>query len=588
MVVLLGVALLSFVLITRGTVNAHALTNGVQPVDRPIQFNLTREMGDFDVSLTPQADGSLEVHRGLFGTRKLTFVPNKPLKANTSYKLSFHQPRRVLLGSAEIPDVQFRTERAPALKQSFAKHGDTIAMDAKMTFSLASRAGHLRDLELRSEPALELVRQSRDDTTFSWKATQLLSPSTDYKLTLYDNVQNQKIQEMTVKSAAEPSIETPVKPDHVVPGDELVLKFRQAIDPKERQNIRFELEGNGEWRNDKEYAFKPTNLQPGQTYTYKLPKNMRSSEGGVLREEVVQQFRTNAQVEVVASSPRGNELPQSAQKISFSFDQPVDKQSAQQNFRISHGTVSGFSWRGNTMDVTVTNLGFQRTVAASVEVGVKPTWGLPSNRSFSLSFQTETRSVKLDVPYYRQVYAQSCEAASLRMALAYRGVQDSDWNILQKFGYNPRPRDKDKNEWDDPNQQFVGDVNGNQTAGTGWGVYAGPVRSAAAQYGRSSTLAYGANPGFVAQQIHAGNPVIVWGIWGSRTKIDSWTTPGGATISGPVPMHVRLVVGVKGEPDNPVGFYIHDAITGPTYWTYGQFIANTSAAGPGAQLLAIQ
>ena len=64
---------------------------------------------------------------------------------------------------------------------------------------------------------------------------------------------------------------------------------------------------------------------------------------------------------------------------------------------------------------------------------------------------------KLDVPYYQQQYANSCEAASLRMALAYYGINISDdLEIVKKFGYDPRDKDTINNEWDNPQEMFVG------------------------------------------------------------------------------------------------------------------------------------
>lgn len=173
------------------------------------------------------------------------------------------------------------------------------------------------------------------------------------------------------------------------------------------------------------------------------------------------------------------------------------------------------------------------------------------------------------------------------MALAFKGISTSDWSVLQKFGYQPRHRDKAKNIWDDPQQQFVGDVNGSQTTGTGWGVYAEPVAKAIRSYGRSATTHYSPGTSFIASQLHQGRPVIAWGVFGSGAHIDSWKTPEGKKISGPIPMHVRLIVGVKGEPGSPLGFYIHDPISGPTYWTAGQLAGNMAAAGPANQAVVI-
>ena len=391
-----------------------------------------------------------------------------------------------------------------------------------------------------------------------------------------------------MKSAPLPAIGSPIKEHSVTPSDELKLTFQEAIDAKDRPHIAVDTAGNGSWRSDTEYVFKADKLEPGKTYTYTIPKGLRTARGGVLVEEVKKTFTTNGHVRGVGASPWRTTVDQAAQDVRITFDQAVDHKSAQDRLRVSSGTVQSISWRGNTMIARVVNMGFQRQVQVWVEPGVQPVFGLPSVERIVTSFTTNSRVVKLNnVPFYRQVYAQSCEAASLRMALAYRGVHDSDWNILQRFGYHPRPRDKATNEWDDPNAQFVGDVNGNQGTGTGWGVYAGPVARAAGQYGRGTSLAYGANANFVAQQIHNGNPVIAWGVWRTGAKIDSWRTPSGRTVSGPIPMHVRLIVGVRGEPHDPLGFYINDPISGQLYWTRAQFVAMTAGAGPAAQLLAV-
>ena len=161
------------------------------------------------------------------------------------------------------------------------------------------------------------------------------------------------------------------------------------------------------------------------------------------------------------------------------------------------------------------------------------------------------------------------------------------WDILQKFEYNPTHKNQEANTWDDPQKQFVGDVNGNQGKGTGWGVYAEPVAAAVRSYGRQASTHYGVSAQFLAQQLYDDRPVVLWGIWGTSAQIQTWTTPGGYTASGPFPMHVRLVVGVKGSIEQPLGFYVHDPITGSAYWSTAQLMANTQKAGPANQAVVV-
>lgn len=592
--VFVGIALLvltiGFLLSTRGGVEVNIADESVtaHEVDRPLTIKFSRQLGQVRPSIEPSAEGDWLERRHLFGISELEFAPTNPLKADTEYKITFKEARRPLFGDADLPNVTFRTQKAPQLTSTSLDNAEIIAMDQRLTVTLGSRVGELRNLEMTTTPELALKRSSNDDVTFAWEYEGLLSPDTEYIFTLRDSIQEEELKRVTVKTAPMPTVATPVKEVGVSPADELKLTFTEAIATENRPDITFDLAGSGNWRSDTEFVFKADKLEPGRTYSYSIPKGLRTARGGILVEDQAKTFATNGVVRSAGVSPWNKVVDQGSQDVRITFNQAVDHKSAVDRFRVSSGAVQGISWQGNTMVARVVNMGFQRQVQAWVEPGVMPVFGLASTERIATSFTTDARTVKLNVPSYRQVYAQSCEASSLRMALAYRGTHDSDWNILQKFGYNPRPRDNAKNEWDDPNLQFVGDVRGDQGRGTGWGVYAGPVARAASQYGRGTALAYGANAGFVAQQIHAGNPVIAWGVWRVGAKIDSWTTPAGKTVSGPIPMHVRLIIGVKGEPHDPIGFYVNDPITGPAYWTRAQFTTMTAGAGPAAQLLAIQ
>ena len=585
-VVIIGVL---FIITTRGNISVERVSNEVlQEVDSPIRLRFNQQLGEVKPEITPAVHGAWREKRQLFGIIEVEFIPDQALVADTNYIVKFPRVRRSVFGDAVIHEVSFKTQKAPRVNATSLDGKEIIAMDQVLTVRLGSRANKLRDLELTAEPALELKRDSSDDQTFSWKYAGLLVPGAQYTFRLYDKAQKEELKRFTVKSAPLPAVSSPIKEHLVTPSDELKLTFQEAIDAKDRPNIAVDTAGNGSWRSDTEYVFKADKLEPGKTYTYTIPKGLRTARGGVLVDEVKKTFTTNGHVRGAGVSPWRATVDQAVQDVRITFDQAVDHKSAQDRLRTSSGTIQGISWHGNTMIARVVNMGFQRQVQVWVEPGVQPVFGLPSVERIVTSFTTNSRVVKLNnVPFYRQVYAQSCEAASLRMALAYRGVHDSDWNILQRFGYHPRPRDKATNEWDDPNAQFVGDVNGNQGTGTGWGVYAGPVARAAGQYGRGTSLAYGANANFVAQQIHNGNPVIAWGVWRTGAKIDSWRTPSGRTVSGPIPMHVRLIVGVRGEPHDPLGFYINDPISGQLYWTRAQFVAMTAGAGPAAQLLAV-
>ena len=97
---------------------------------------------------------------------------------------------------------------------------------------------------------------------------------------------------------------------------------------------------------------------------------------------------------------------------------------------------------------------------------------------------------QLNIPAYKQIYNQSCEASSLRMALEYRGVVTTDEDILAQMGYDGEPAKNvdGRRIWSDPHKQFVGSRDGDQTQFTGYGVFAEPVAAAAEKNSRTAVV----------------------------------------------------------------------------------------------------
>jgi uncharacterized protein YvpB len=198
--------------------------------------------------------------------------------------------------------------------------------------------------------------------------------------------------------------------------------------------------------------------------------------------------------------------------------------------------------------------------------------GLLENSTFSAD-----SIIKLKVPIYKQAYKQSCEAASLRMALSYHGIKTTDLDVLKLMKYDDQPAKKvdGKWQWGNPHQMFVGAKDGDQTKMTGYGVFGEPIAAASVQLGRPAAVQNEINAEWLARQIYAGNPIV---LWGASVKIADakWTTPDGIEITAPMRTHTRLVIGVKGDPNQPTGFYLNDPAGTEIYWTTAQLTANVA------------
>lgn len=180
---------------------------------------------------------------------------------------------------------------------------------------------------------------------------------------------------------------------------------------------------------------------------------------------------------------------------------------------------------------------------------------------------------RLNVPVFQQEYSRSCEEASLRMVLAFYGIQTNDMEIVKRVGYDPHPWDIKNNIWDDPNKMFVGYIDDPNKSG--YGTFAPAIAVAAKTFGQDAESYQGVSSQFLAQQIYNGYPVIVWGFFSSPPfTIYSWHTKDGKKITAYRGEHVRVIVGVYGDSYNPVGFLLNDPLTGEKdqYWSTERLI----------------
>lgn len=192
----------------------------------------------------------------------------------------------------------------------------------------------------------------------------------------------------------------------------------------------------------------------------------------------------------------------------------------------------------------------------------------------------DIRFAHLDVPFFKQEYIRSCEEASLRMVLAFYGIQTNDMEIAQRVGYDPRPWDIKNNIWDDPNKMFVGYIDDPNKSG--YGAFAPAIASAAKTFGHDSESYLGVTDQFIAEQIYSGYPVIVWGFFNTPPFVKySWNTEEGKKIVAYRGEHARVVVGVFGDPSNPVGFLLDDPLTGEKeeYWSAERLMTHMNMFG---------
>lgn len=139
--------------------------------------------------------------------------------------------------------------------------------------------------------------------------------------------------------------------------------------------------------------------------------------------------------------------------------------------------------------------------------------GPASAASAAIPIQCPTSNTITDVPYYRQVYALSCEAAALQMVLAHENINVDQTRELQDMGIDFRGAYYDASglRWGDAYTNFVGDPNGSEIYLTGYGTYSSDVARVARLYGGQVLReGEGTSPADLYRAIVLGHPVVAW------------------------------------------------------------------------------
>jgi uncharacterized protein YvpB len=587
--VILAVGSLGWLLVNR-TQRALAVTLMDQQSVRvagPLKVAFSQDIGNYKGELSPKVPGKWAQKRTVLGIEEAEFTPDKRLEAGRSYTLRLTSLKRSVTGRA-LPDItQKFTAQTPAAIKTFtpATGSKDVPVAAQFTVTLAEPNRGVRGLQPILVPAIPLKLVSSDDRTFIWQPEQPLKQGSAYTFTLTDALmptpEKQLLLTSTFTVVTAPSIVSARTGGLFAQGQTVDIVFDQPMDTGNTTAFVFDAKGVGSWTGDHTYRFRPTSLTPGKTYNYTVKAGLKSSAGGVLEADRPFTFATNGAV-TASVSPGGTVGVNTAVRIAF--NQAVDHGSAQARFSMSPAVGGGFSWSGNTMVYQTSGAAYQTAYHYNVAAGVVPAWGLPSVKAFGGAYSTETQVIKLGVPTYHQAYGRSCELASLRMLLAYRGISTTDYAILQRVGYNPRARDTGSNSWDNPNQMFVGFVD-TFSWSQGYGVFSGPLAAAGRSYGRNVQNYYGVSAAWISSQVHSGNPVEFYGYIGSQSA-DAWNTSSGV-VQTTTAMHARVIYGVAGSADNPSGFYIHDPWTATSfYWSAAQVMANMNSV-PGVSNQAV-
>lgn len=486
--------------------NTFSPTQKIEIVfDRPVSRKILEK------SITPDVPGQWVFENSIYTThlyRNLVFYPKYSLRPDTTYTIKLAEIKNLLNISPSYKyEYSFRTQPSPkVLAVSPVSGQHEVGTTEKIKVTLDNPNDNVSEFSFEFIPKVEYKSElDSSKTAYILTPTKSLDPGIEYNLKIQKSDVILNLEDKTVIERSPSAL--------VYDGT-----FKTKADP-DKGNIILE------------------------TFSRK-------------------------RLGIVSITPENNWTAVSVESpIKVIFDQSVNHFSAEQRFSISPKVEGKFSWDNNTLIFTPDkSLDFGASYTVTIASGIESLAGLPSEAEIKSTFSTQSTTTKLAVPAYLQKYTLSCEIASLRMALNFKGANVTEDDLIPKVGTDTTPHNG--NTWGNPYNAFVGNIRGTQMA-DGYGVYWGPIAKAARSY-RNAQEFEGWNIQQLTEALSNNNPVVIWVYSHFGTKT-SWNTPDGTQIYAVRDEHAVVAVGFVGPANNPTQMIINDPLVGQVYWSRSVF-----------------
>lgn len=342
----------------------------------------------------------------------------------------------------------------------------------------------------------------------------------------------------------------------------IIIEFSEPMQPQSvvtRFKITPSPEYSVSWSDDnRRLEIVPEHLDQDMEYAVSLSRGIVTAAGGVLEKDAGFVFRTLGPARVVQVMPAsGSRQVSPMEKLRLTFDQEMDRESTVNSFEISPPVSGQTSWDGQTLIFSpAPAFNSDQTYRFTINPGARTAAGIATDTELSWEFKTRPDRFSLDVPLFSQNEQFTCNIASLRMLLAYRGVDVSESDIREITGTNGSRGSGN------PHLGFT------QNYGTYWE----PIEKAAHAY-RTTKLYQNPSLDMLLLEVRNRNPVMVWGQngWSDPHEV-SWTATDGTFIYAINGMHSYIVKGYVGDSDNPTQILVNDPWRGDTELTTKEFL----------------
>lgn len=559
-----------------------------------LSFNFPVNRRALKLSISPEVEGTWSWEGDVAGhlARTAIFTPETVWAPDQEYKILLESVGPFLAESpSQTIELAATTLSLPTIVSASVSEGaNDVPTDSTIGLALDQPITDEVDFSFRLEPeaAVTIVEDAMNNQ-YLVKPNQPLAVGQSYKLiaerevvlrvqssgTTLGRSGRERIFErlFTVKTPPNISSFSPAGESVDPARRQIEIKFSRAMDRSSVDRVvslQPSLDGRWSWRDDKSLVFDATeNLKLDTRYTVLFNDGGLDQSGD--RFAVTQvSFQTAGTLRVVGATPNKQSGVSRTAPIRLTFDQDPIESSVVENLTISPATSVRYSKTGHVISISpIEGWAFNTTYTATLRAGAVGEYGRPILSETIVRFTTEEKVVLLNIVWDRQDRALSCEAAALKMALAGKGVRVSEDEIMARIGYDPTSRTS--GGWGDPDEAFVGDINGAQNS-TGYGVHWAPIARAASAW-RPARAVTGLSLSDAARELEAGNPIVIWGVMGA-SYYDPWIAPSGRKIEAWKGEHARTLIGFRGSVENPTSFIINDPIAGRVSWSAAKLRSN--------------
>ena len=361
-----------------------------------IDFPFPVKRKDIDIQISPHVDFTYQ-WTGILFNQRLEIKPKNLLQPKASYEVRLGNISNPLGTSNKSFSFSFKTESLPKVISSEPEStSGRIKPDPIFSFTLDKKVAY-GSFELLSSPHFETTQET-GSSNLTFRAKSLLKQNKKYLIALqfkaeglapsilFENeflvVKPLKV----VKTSPKQNVENASK------NSEIKIKFNKDLKPfflgsfikiTPFEDLKFDLVD----KKTIKITPKPK-LHTNTQYKITIDKQIEANDEAILEEDFVLKLKTAGPVKVVESSPTGFGTPLFT-PISLTFDQPVNRKSAEEKFSLNPKINGRFVWSGSTMTFIPSNiLDLFKRYEFTLSKGIKSPGGEPSKISFTGNFTT--------------------------------------------------------------------------------------------------------------------------------------------------------------------------------------------------------